>query len=190
MCLNCMIDQSHWIMRLSGSRSDPGTVKQHRVLGGFWSCCPCVAVQGETWFSQKRDVSDCDRWKVEFQQVAVHGEKITLKAMFELLLVRRPILSVSRLVEKRFVVVMGNDLGNKMSKNGREIHLRKSNGVYHVRSSALSELCLLEEQEPTNDAGPPGAGQAACGHDDFNTNPLPRLRWTSVLSSLHPMMTF
>ena len=100
--------------------------------------------------------------EVEFQLVAVHGEKITAKAMFELLPVRRPILSVSRLVEQRFAVFMGNDLGNKMSKNGREIHFHKSNGVYHVRSSALSELCLLEEQEPRNDVGPPGVvGQAA-----------------------------
>ena len=44
---------------------------------------------------------------------------------------------------------------HKLSKNGREIHLHKSNGLYHVRASSLSELCPLEDQDPRNDAGPP-----------------------------------
>ena len=61
--------------------------------------------------------------EVQFQLFDVHGEKITVRAMFELLPVRRPILSVSRLVDKGFAVVLGNDLENKMSKNGRVIDL-------------------------------------------------------------------
>ena len=42
-----------------------------------------------------------------------------------------------------------------MCKDGREIHLHKSNGVYHVRATALSELCPLEDQDPRNDDAPP-----------------------------------
>ena len=38
-----------------------------------------------------------------------------------------------------------------------EIHLHKSNGVYHVhvRATAVSELCPLEDQDPRNDDAPP-----------------------------------
>ena len=79
----------------------------------------------------------------------MHGEKITAKAMFELLPVRRPILSDTRLVEKEFVVVIGNERGHKLCKNGREIPLHKYNGVYHVIATALSELCPLDD--PRND---------------------------------------
>ena len=42
---------------------------------------------------------------VSKQLVDVHGVEINVRATFELLLVRRPILSVSRLVEKGFAVV-------------------------------------------------------------------------------------
>ena len=79
----------------------------------------------------------------------------TVKAMLALLPLRRPVLSVSRLVHKGFAVVMGNDQGIKLSKNGREIPLHQSNGVYHVRASALSKLCPLEDQDPRNDDAPP-----------------------------------
>ena len=93
--------------------------------------------------------------EVTFQLVGVHGERITAKTMFELLPLRRPILSVSRHVHKRCAVVMGNDdHGNKLGKNEREIHLHKSNGVYHVHASALSELCPPEDQDRRNDVGP------------------------------------
>ena len=51
-CLTCTDDQSQWIMMLAEFSPDSGTVKQHRVFGGFWSCMPCVAMQGETWFFQ------------------------------------------------------------------------------------------------------------------------------------------
>ena len=49
---------------------------------------------------------------VSFQLLDVHGVEINVTAMFELLPVRRPVLSVSRLVEKGFAVVMGNEQGN------------------------------------------------------------------------------
>ena len=70
--------------------------------------------------------------------------------MFELLPVRRPILSASRLVEKGFVVATGNERGHKMCKNGREIPLHKYNGVCHVNATALSELCPLEDPRNHN----------------------------------------
>ena len=80
----------------------------------------------------------------------MHGEQITAKAMFELLPVRRPILSVTRHVGKGFVVVMGNERGHKLCKNGREIPLHKYNGVYHVNATALSELCPLDDSRNDN----------------------------------------
>ena len=92
---------------------------------------------------------------VSFQLVDVHSVAITVKAIFELLLVRRPILSVSRLVDKGFADVMGKEQGNTLGKDGRVTHLHKSNGVYHVRATALSELCPLEDQDPRNDDAPP-----------------------------------
>ena len=46
--------------------------------------------------------------EVKFQPDNVHGENITVKAMLELLLVRRPLPSVSRLLDNGFAVVMGN----------------------------------------------------------------------------------
>ena len=92
--------------------------------------------------------------EVTFQLIDEHGVAITVKAVFELLPVRRPILSMSRLVEKGFAVVVGNDLGNTLDKNG-VIHRHRSNGVYHVRATALSELCPLEDQDPRNDDAPP-----------------------------------
>ena len=44
--------------------------------------------------------------EVKCQLVDGHGEAITVKTVFELLPVRRPIVSVSRLVDKWFAVVM------------------------------------------------------------------------------------
>ena len=72
--------------------------------------------------------SRCTR-DVSFQLVDVHGVEINVRATFELLPFRRPILSVSRLVEKVLAVVMGKEQGNTLCKDGRVIHLHKSNGV-------------------------------------------------------------
>ena len=63
---------------------------------------------------------------VSFQLVDVHGVEINVRATFELLPVRRPILCVTRLVEKRFAVVMGKEQGNTKGKDGREIHQHQS----------------------------------------------------------------
>ena len=76
-----------------------------------------------------------------------------MKAMFKLLVVRRPILSVNRLVGKGFVVAMGKEDGHKVHKDGREIHLHKFNGVHQVHARTLSKLCPLEDLK--NYDGPP-----------------------------------
>ena len=93
--------------------------------------------------------------EVTLQLVDVHGVVITVKAMFELLLVRRPIPSVTCLVDEGVPVVMGNEQGNTLGKDGRVIYLHKSNGVHHVRATALSELCPLGDQDPRNYDAPP-----------------------------------
>ena len=48
----------------------------------------------------------------------VHGVEINVRATFGLLPVRRPILSVSRLVEKLFAVVIGNEQGSTLARTG------------------------------------------------------------------------
>ena len=94
---------------------------------------------------------------VSFQLVDVHGVEIHVRATFELLLVRRPFMGVSRLLEKKgFAAVMGQEQGNTLCKDARVIHLHKSNGVYHVRATA-SELCPLEDQDRRNDDAPTAA---------------------------------
>ena len=57
--------------------------------------------------------------EVQFQLVDVHGEKITVRAMFQLLLVRRPHSECEPSFDEGFAVVMGSELGNQMRKNGR-----------------------------------------------------------------------
>ena len=101
------------------------------------AACRAWPCRVKTWFFPRRDVLTATgapvesrgTMEVKFQLVDAHGEKIFVRAIFELLLVR----------------------------------CHKSNGVYHVRASALSELCPLENQEPRNDAGPPAeaVGEAA-----------------------------
>ena len=124
---------------------------------------PRVAVQNKTWFVPWRDifftvtgapVASQGSLDVSFQLVDVHGVDINVRATFELPPVRRPILSASRLVEKGFAVVMGEEQGNTLCKDGSVIHLHKSSGVYHVRATALSELYPLEDQDPRNDDAP------------------------------------
>ena len=68
-------------------------------------------------------------------------------------------------MDKGFVVVMGAALGNKMSKDGRAMQLQRSNDVYHVRASALLELCPLEDEDPRNEAAPPKL--QTLGHEHF-----------------------
>ena len=70
--------------------------------------------------------------KAKSQLVEVPGEKVTVKAMFELVSMRCPILSVESLVRKEVDVVMENERRYKSYKKNREIPLHKYNGVYHV----------------------------------------------------------
>ena len=122
---------------------------------------PCEVMQNDSQFFLGKTlltvtgtpVASQGTLEVKFRLINVHGEKITVKAMFELFAVRRPILSVNRLVGKGFVVAMGKEDGHKVHKDGREIHLHKSNGVHRVHVTTLSELCPLEDLR--NDDGPP-----------------------------------
>ena len=150
-CLTYTFDQSHWIMMLAEvghSQEQSNNIEFLVDSGAACHAWPCKAKQGSPVESQ-------GTLEVTFQLIDEHGVEITVKAVFELLPVRRPILSASRPADKGFAVVMGNDLGNTLGKNGRVIHLHRSNGVYHVRSTALSELCPLEDQDPRNDDAPP-----------------------------------
>ena len=108
----------------------------------------------------------------KFQVVDAHGEKFTAKAMLDLLPVIRLILSVSRVVEEGFVVVMGNERGHKTSKNGREILRHKYNGVHRARATASSKLCPRRIQGMTMHQlqrlwERPTRG----GHEGFRRNP-------------------
>ena len=58
---------------------------------------------------------------------------------------------------------MGNEQGNTLGKDGRVIHLHKFNVVYHVRATALLELCPQEDQDPRDDDVLP-AGAAGEAH--------------------------
>ena len=155
-CLTYTDDQSHWIMMLAEVGQNQEQSNNIEFLVDFGSAChawPCKTKPGLT--ATGAPVASQGTLDVSFQLLYVHGVDINVRATFELLPVRRPILSVSRLVEKGFAVVMGNEQGNTFSKDGRVIHPHKSNGVYHVRATALSELCPLEDQDPRNDDAPP-----------------------------------
>ena len=85
--------------------------------------------------------------------VEVPGEKVTVKAMIELVSMRCLILSIDRFVGKEVVDVMENERRYKSYKKNREIPRHKYNGVYHVHESELSESCTLEN--PSNVDEPP-----------------------------------
>ena len=162
-CLTYTDDQSHWIMMLAEvgqSREQSNSIEFLADSGAACHAWPCKtkpgSCRGGTFLTATRaSVASQGTLEVTFQSVDVHGVAITVKAMFELLPVRRPLLSVSRLVFEGFADVMGNEKGNTLGKDGKVIHLHKSNGVYHVCATALSELCPLEDQDPKNDDAPP-----------------------------------
>ena len=139
-CLTYTYDRSHWNMMLA--EVGPSQ-KQSNNIEFLDSGVACHAWQCKTklHFVQGLFLT------VTRAPIASQGT-LDVRATLELLLVRRPILSVNRLVEKRLAVVMGNTL----SKDGRVRHLHKSNG-YAPRP--LSELCPLEDQDPRNDDAPP-----------------------------------
>ena len=110
--------------------------------------------------------------KANSQLVDVHREKITVKAMFEFLFMRCPILSVGCLVGKDVVVIMENERRYKSYKKNREIPLHKYNGVYHVHESEVSELCPLGD--PSNVDEPP----AVIERDDHAVD-------TKILTQIH-----
>ena len=162
-CLMYTDDQSHWIMMLAEVGQNQEQSNNIELLVDSGAAChawPCKtksgSYRGGTFLTATRaPVASQGTIDVSCRLVDLHGVENNVRATFELLPVRRPILSVSRLVEKWFAVVMGKEQGNTLCEDGRVTYLHKSNGVYHVRATALSELCPLEDQDPRNDDAPP-----------------------------------
>ena len=113
------------------------------------SCYSCDAILTAT----DTQTTSQGMLKAKSQLVEVPGEQVTVKAMFELVSMRRPIMSVDRLMRKEVVVVMENERRCKSYKKNREIPLHKCNGVCHVHESEFSESCPLED--PSNLNEPP-----------------------------------
>ena len=100
----CCYDQSKWIMRLAEVGQIREQTNNTEVLVDSGAChvSPCKAKP-----AAGAPVESQGTLEVKFQLVDVHGVRIFVKAMFELLPVRLPILSDSRLLDKVFAVVMG-----------------------------------------------------------------------------------
>ena len=115
---------------------------------------PFVAVQNKTWFNPWRDIFDCHRsascntgYAGCVQLLDGHGVVINARATFELLLVRRPILSVSRLVEKGFAVVMGKEAA-KHVEQGRESDTSAQIQWCVPRTSLVKRPCHGHDTNP------------------------------------------
>ena len=69
------------------------------------------------------------------------------------------------------------------------IHLHTTNGVYHIRATALSELCPLEDPYPRNDDAPPaeavGEAKICREHEDCPTYPQKTSEWHTRLAICH-----
>ena len=136
-CLTYTDDQSHWIMMLAEVGQNQEKSNNIEFLVDSGAACHAWPFKtksgsscgGTMLTSSGAPVAPQGTLDVPFQLVDVHRVKINVRATFELLPVRRPILSVSRHVEKWFAVVMGMEQGNTLCKDGRMIHLHKSNGV-------------------------------------------------------------
>ena len=118
-CLTYTDDQFQWIMMLAEVgqiREQSSNIEMLVDSGAACHALPCKVKPGsprEVRFLTVAGapVESRGTMEVQFHLVDVHGEKIYVKAVFELLPVRRPILSVSCLVDKGFAVVMGSELG-------------------------------------------------------------------------------
>ena len=117
---------------------------------------------------------------VSFQLLDVHGVGSNVRATFDLLPVRRPILSVSRLVEKGFADVMGREQANTLCKDGRVIHLHKSNrcrSCVHWRFK-IQEMMMHHQQKRL-------VNRTCHGHEDCHTNPQKTRDWHTRLATCH-----
>ena len=97
-CLTYTDDQSHWIMMLA-------EVGQSRDQSNNIECLVDSGAACHAWptllTATGAPLASQGTLEVTFQLFDVHGVAITVKATLELLPVRRPILSGSRLVDKR-----------------------------------------------------------------------------------------
>ena len=105
-CLTFTDDQSHWIVMLAEVRQNQEQSINNELLVDSGAAChawPCKTKSGSsrggTFFNATRaPVASQRTLDVSFQLVDVHGVEINVRVTFELFPVRRPILSVSRLV--------------------------------------------------------------------------------------------
>ena len=119
-CLTYTDGHSHWIMMLAEVDQNQTQSKNIEFLVDSGAVCHAWpfktksgASRGGTFLTATgTPVASQGTLDVSFQLVDVHGVEINVRATFKLLLVRRPILCVSRLVEKGFAVVMGKEQGN------------------------------------------------------------------------------
>ena len=127
-CLTYTDDKCQWIMMLtevSQSGEQSNNIEFLVDSGAACHAWPCKtkpgSCRGGTFLTATRAlVASQGTLEVTFQLVEVHGVAITVKATFELLPARRPILSVRRLVDKGSDVMMGNEQGNTLGKDGSD----------------------------------------------------------------------
>ena len=129
-CLTYTDDQFQWITM----REKVGPVVEQSNItellldsGAACRVLPCRVTVGYSCDAflnaTNAQVTSQGMLKAKSQLVEVPGEKVTVKAMFELVSMRSPILSVDRLVGKEVVVVMENERRYKSYKKNREIPL-------------------------------------------------------------------
>ena len=150
-CLTYTDDQSQWITMLEkvGPVVEQSNMTELWMESGAASLVgPCRMTAGcscgeALLKATEAQAASQGMLNAKCQLVEVHGEKITVRTMFELVSMKCPILSVGRLVGKEVVVVMENERRYKSYKN-REIPLHKFNGVFQVNESQLAGLYSLK----------------------------------------------
>ena len=127
-CLSYTDDQFQWITLLEkvGPVVEQSNITELLMDSGAASQMrPCSMTAGYSCdpFLNAADtqVAYQGKLKAKSQLVDVPEEKVTVKAMFELVSRRCPILSVDRLLRKVVVVVMENERRYKSHKKNREI---------------------------------------------------------------------
>ena len=140
---------------------------------------PCRTIAGssygETFLTATgAPVASQGTLEVKFQLVDVHGEKITVKATFELLPLRRPILSVSRLAEKGWVCCCHRKRtwAQVVQEWQRDTSSQIQRCVSRQCNSVVGVVPIggFEERQCTTCRGC-GRRRMCHGHGDFHTNP-------------------
>ena len=125
--LTYIVDQFQWVMMLAEVRQIPEPSSNVELLVESGAACyawPCKVKTvsshgGKVVTATGAPVESQVTMEVYLQLVDVHGQDIVVNAVFELLLLRRPTLSESRLVDNGFAVVTCDESGKKIRKSGR-----------------------------------------------------------------------